>query len=202
VRWRNVAKSRPETEIWLDQTIASGMTIWYHWVGGQAGLGEDRRWQETGAPVHGVARTPRPAFRAQARDREPRRRDGPAHALVLHPAGRGPDGDFFDGLYYALLEGRFFFDFVHEDDLGPETLGKYSALLLPNIAWLSDRQCAQLRDYVAQGGSLMASFETAMFDETAAAAATPDWPIFRHRVGRGRRRAQWQWLLCPDRAAP
>lgn len=57
------------------------------------------------------------------------------------------------------------FDFVHEDDLGPEAIGRYSALILPGIAWLSDAQCQQLRDYVAAGGSLMASFETAMFDE-------------------------------------
>ena len=56
------------------------------------------------------------------------------------------------GLYSALLEGRFVFDFVHEDDLGPESVGRYGALLLPNIAWLSDRQCSQLRDYSAAGG--------------------------------------------------
>ncbi len=36
---------------------------------------------------------------------------------------------------------------------------------LPNIAWLSDAQCRQIRDYAARGGSVMASFETAMYDE-------------------------------------
>jgi hypothetical protein len=70
-----------------------------------------------------------------------------------------------DGLYYALLEGRFLFDFVHEDDLGPENLKKYSALLLPNTALLSDGQCAQLRAYVASGGSLLATFEASMYNE-------------------------------------
>ena len=53
-----------------------------------------------------------------------------------------------DGMYYALLEGRFLFDFVHEDKLAPEELAKYSALLLPNTALLSDEQCRQLRAYV------------------------------------------------------
>jgi hypothetical protein len=38
-------------------------------------------------------------------------------------------------------------------------------LLLPNIAMLSDKQCQQLRDYVRAGGSLMASFETSLYDE-------------------------------------
>ena len=26
---------------------------------------------------------------------------------------------YMDGMYYALLEGRFLFDFVHEDELAP-----------------------------------------------------------------------------------
>ncbi len=69
------------------------------------------------------------------------------------------------GLYDALLQGRFAFDFVHEDRLEPERLAKYRALVLPNVAMLSDRQCQQLRDYVQSGGSLMASFETSLYDE-------------------------------------
>ncbi len=61
--------------------------------------------------------------------------------------------------------GRFAFDFVHEDRLDPERISKYRALLLPNIAMLSDRQCQQIRDYVRSGGSIMASFETGLYDE-------------------------------------
>jgi hypothetical protein len=69
------------------------------------------------------------------------------------------------GLYYALLEGRFLFDFVHEDDLGSETLSRYSALLLPNTALLSDLQCRQLEEFVRSGGSVLATFETSLYDE-------------------------------------
>jgi hypothetical protein len=69
------------------------------------------------------------------------------------------------GLYSALIEGRFFFDFVHEDDLGPETLKKYTALILPNVALLSDAQCAQLKAYADAGGSLLATFETSLYNE-------------------------------------
>jgi hypothetical protein len=164
VRWRNVAKSKAEAEIWMGQTAASGMTIWYHWIGGQKGLGEDRRWQETGRRyLQWLAR----------HDLHFERRRSLANVAVVFgqsshlfytPPGEGGMPQFIDGLYYALLEGRHQFDFVHEDDLGPETLGRYSALLLPNIAWLSDAQCAQIRAYAASGGSVMASFETAMYD--------------------------------------
>jgi len=57
------------------------------------------------------------------------------------------------------------FDFVHEDDLTADNLKKYSTLLLPNTALLSDAQCQQLRDFVVAGGSLLASFETGMYTE-------------------------------------
>ena len=69
------------------------------------------------------------------------------------------------GIYETLLTGRFAFDYVHEERLEPERLNKYRALLLPNIAMLSDQQCDQIREYVRQGGSLMASFETSLYDE-------------------------------------
>jgi hypothetical protein len=82
-------------------------------------------------------------------------------------------GQFMDGLYYALLEGRFLFDYVHEEELSPGSLGRFSAVVLPNIAWLSDAQCAQLADYVSRGGSLMASFETGMFDERGRRRSRP-----------------------------
>jgi hypothetical protein len=166
VRWRNAAKSRPEAEIWMDQTAASGMTLWYHWLGGQKGLGEDRRWQQTGRThMHWLARN----------DIHFERRRTVANIAVVMgqrshlfytPPGEGGMPQFMDGLYSALVEGRFMFDYVHEQDLGPENIGRYSAILLPGVAWLSDGQCRQLVDYVAAGGSLMATFETAMYDET------------------------------------
>src|SRR5207247_2061433 len=67
--------------------------------------------------------------------------------------------EYLQGLYYALLEGRFLFDFVHEDDLGTAPLRNYRALLLPNAAYLDDTHCRAIREYVAGGGSLLATFE-------------------------------------------
>jgi len=42
---------------------------------------------------------------------------------------------------------------------------KYRTLILTNTALVSDAQCTQLREFVKGGGSLLATFETSMYDE-------------------------------------
>jgi hypothetical protein len=169
VRWRNAAKNPAEAEMWLNETLASGMVPYYHFIGSEAGFGEDRRWQQVG----------RDYFRWTAKhDAHLRTRRSIANIGVVigqttqlfypGPAMARSHNYMRDttyGIYEALLAGRFAFDFVHEERLEPERLAGYKALLLPNIAVLSDRQCDQIREYVRRGGSLMASFETGLYDE-------------------------------------
>ncbi len=38
-------------------------------------------------------------------------------------------------------------------------------MILPNIAALSDEQCRQIRDYVKRGGSIVATYETSLYDQ-------------------------------------
>ena len=164
-RWRNIHKSTAEAQMWMNETLASGMVPYYHWIGAENGMGDDRRWLEPG----------RQYFQWTAKhDRHFTNKRSVAnlgvvmgqrtHLFYTPPRGATAQ-QYMDGMYYALLEGRFLFDFVHEDSLAPEDLKKYSALLLPNIALLSDRQCSQLRAYVETGGSLLATFETGMYNE-------------------------------------
>jgi beta-galactosidase GanA len=44
-------------------------------------------------------------------------------------------------------------------------LKPYKLLILPNIAALSDAQCNQLKKFVEAGGSIVATFETSLYDE-------------------------------------
>ncbi len=81
------------------------------------------------------------------------------------PPGEGTAGDYVEGYYAALLDARHTFEFVHEDDLSPETLRRFDALILPNVAFMSDAQCRQIEAYSQAGGSVLADFETSLFDE-------------------------------------
>jgi len=167
--WRNVSKSPAETRMWLSQTVASGMVPYLHFVGDENGFGEDRRWQKVGEEYF-----PWTALHdAHLATRRSIANIGVVigqSTQLLYPGpatvrSRAYMRETTEGLYHALLQGRFAFDFVHEDRLEPERLSKYRALLLPNVAMLSDKQCRQLTDYVHAGGSLMASFETSLYDE-------------------------------------
>lgn len=168
VRWRNGSKNPDETRMWLNETQASGMALYLHFIGSEGGFCEDRRWQKTGAEYFDWAAKQDAHFR--------NRRSianigvvmgqstqlfypGPALAHSQHYMR-----ETTHGIYAALINGRWAFDFVHEDRLEPQRLRKYRALLLPNVAMLSDRQCRQIRDYVNSGGSVMASFETSLYD--------------------------------------
>ena len=75
--------------------------------------------------------------------------------LFYQPPRGASAMQYMEGLYYALLEGRFLFDFVHEEKLALPELEKYTALLLPNIALLSDSQLRAVAR-ICGGGRLTA----------------------------------------------
>jgi hypothetical protein len=138
------------------------MVPWFHWLGGAP---EDTRWQATG----------RDFFSWLSRHEAHFRNTRPiADIAVLYPQrtvafyrsglrDRVPTTDYLQGLYYALLEGRFLFDFVHEEDLDADRLRPYRALLVPNAAYLDDEPCQRIREFVERGGSLLATFETSRY---------------------------------------
>lgn len=169
--WRHVAKSPAETILWMAQTTASGMVPWFHWLGGSP---EDNRWREVGRDFFNWLAANETHFRHKR---------SIANLAVLYPqstiafyrSGDGPGSwrggerlqttEYLQGLYYALLEGRFLFDFVHQENLAPGVLQKYRALLIPNAAYLSDGECEQIRQYAKSGGSIMATFESSLYNE-------------------------------------
>src|SRR4029450_5555172 len=69
------------------------------------------------------------------------------------------------GWYQALVEARIPFEMVHDRLLDAEHLAQFKTLILPNIAARSDQQCDRLRAFVKRGGSIVATYETSLYDE-------------------------------------
>lgn len=169
VRWRNASKNPAEAKMWMNETSAAGLALYYHFIGSEAGLGEDRRWQKLGSDYFQWAARNDAHLRAVRSIANIGVVIGQSTQLLYPGPAAAHSRDYMrettHGIYETLLGGRFAFDFVHEDRLEPERLSKYRALLLPNIAMLSDHQCEHIRAYVKSGGSLIASFETSLYDE-------------------------------------
>jgi hypothetical protein len=170
-RWRNIHKSTEEAQMWMNETVASGMVPWYHFIGAEEGLGADRRWQQPGRDYFNWLAKNDPHFITKGTIADMAVVMGQRTQRFYKPEGLGDAMANIHGLYQALLEGRFVFDFIHEEDLPTDRIKKYKTLILPNIALLSDAECNALQKFVADGGSVMASFETGLYDDRNAKRA-------------------------------
>ncbi len=157
INWRHSSKAPAEATMWMAQAAASGMVPWYHWLGSNP---EDTRWRETGRVFFDWLAANETHFR---------NRRSLASIGVLYPQSTisfyGSNGtharklkgenidsaEYLEGMYAALLEGRFLFDFVHQENLTAEMLKPYRALLIPNAAYLRDTECEAIREYVKAG---------------------------------------------------
>ncbi|MDD3927730.1 MAG: ThuA domain-containing protein [bacterium] len=69
------------------------------------------------------------------------------------------------GMYDILLRAHIPFDIITDEDLTVERLKRYKTIVTANAPVMSDDQCAALRSYVFEGGGLVCSYETSLYDE-------------------------------------
>lgn len=71
----------------------------------------------------------------------------------------------YEGYFTALTRNHIMFDIILDEDLTIEKLSRYKVLILPDFACLSDRQWEAIKSFVREGGSIIASFESGLYDE-------------------------------------
>src|SRR6185295_9698876 len=163
-RWKDSVQAGPEVRIWALDGIANGFRPWFTKF---SAVLYDRRWLQTVEELYSwhyrnerylrnVAPIARVAVVYSEQTRDFYGKDD-AEAKV---------DDHLKGMYQALLEARVPFEMVHDAFLEPDDVDRFKLLVLPNVAALSDAQCGRLAGYVARGGSLLATFETSLYDET------------------------------------
>ena len=173
-RWKDSVQSEAEIRIWFADGVANGLRPWFTKF---AGVLRDRRWLGVVEELYQLA-SPAPSATCGTRRRWP----GSAWSTRSRPPGstaaRAPGQKVEDhalGWYQALIEARIPFEMVHDRLLDADHLGRFKTLILPNIAALSDEQCRQLREFVDRGGSLVATYETSLYDEWGARRRTSAW---------------------------
>ena len=162
-RWKDSVQSEAETRIWVADGIANNMRPWFAKFSGTL---YDRRWLKVVEEIYGWHHRAEPYLRNTASlarvgmmYSEQTRRYYGGQRWQERSSGHEL------GMYHALIEARVPFEMVNDRLLDAEHLNPFKLLILPNIAALSDAQCDQLREYVGRGGSIVATFETSLYDE-------------------------------------
>ncbi|MBI3959003.1 MAG: beta-galactosidase trimerization domain-containing protein [Chloroflexi bacterium] len=172
-RWKDSVQTGPELRVWVGDAIAQGMRPWFTKFSGTV---HDGRWLPVVEELYRWHADAEPYLRNEANLAEV----GLVYsqqtaAFYGGEAAQATVEDHTLGWYQALVEARIPFEMVHDELLDPARLSRFKALILPNVACLSDEQCAQLRAFVEAGGGLVATHETSLYDETG--APRPDFGL-------------------------
>jgi len=162
-RWKDSVQSDAEIRIWVLDGIANGQRPWFSKFSGTL---HDRRW------LKGVEEIYQWAFKYEhyLRHETPIARVALVYSQQTAWFYGGERAaakveDYARGWYQALVEARVPFEMVHDRLLDAEHVKQFKTLILPNIAALSDEQCGQLKEFVKNGGSLISTHETSLYDE-------------------------------------
>jgi hypothetical protein len=74
-------------------------------------------------------------------------------------------GVFIKGTEQMLLQHHVQYNFIPDLGFTLDAIKHLKALILPNAACISDEQAQIIREYVEQGGGLIDSYETSLYDE-------------------------------------
>ena len=162
-RWKDSVQSEAEIRVWVAEGIANNMRPWFVKFGGVI---YDKRWLKVIEEI----------YQCHHRcERYLRNIASLARVAMVyseqterHYGGQRwqeRSGGHELGMYHALIEARVPFEMVNDQLLDADHLKPFKLLILPNVAALSEAQCEQLRQFVRRGGSLMATFETSLYDE-------------------------------------
>jgi hypothetical protein len=157
-RWKDSVQSGEEIRLWVADLVANGMRPWFTKFGGVL---HDERWLK---PVEDIYRR-LAGWEKYLRNERPLARVGVVYSQQTAWFVGNKVEDHINGWYQALIEARIPFELVHDRLLDAAHIGQFKTLILPNIAALSDAQCDQLRAFVKNSGSVIATYETSLCDE-------------------------------------
>ncbi|HEY4326498.1 MAG TPA: alpha-amylase family protein [Mucilaginibacter sp.] len=161
-RWKDSVNTAAELRVWAADGVANGMRPCFVKFGATP---IDKRWFDPMEKLYqGFYRSERYLRNTASMARV---------AVVIADASAGEsqpwqqNGSYhLQGMYHNLIEGHIPFEMISDALLDAEHLKPFKLLILPNTAALSDSQCTQIGKFVNSGGSLLATFESSLYDET------------------------------------
>ncbi|MFI6344255.1 alpha-amylase family protein [Streptomyces sp. NPDC050560] len=156
------SKPVPEVRLWAAAGFAGGIQPWWHHIGAYH---DDRRQYRTAEPLF--------AWHEENErylvDREPVAAVGVVWSqrstvFFGRDEARVRTESPYTGATRALRAARLGYLPVHADDIAAQS-GRLGVLMLPDVGGMSAGQCEQVRRFVADGGSVIATGRTSLHDE-------------------------------------
>ncbi len=188
--FRLASKPEPEARLWALEGFAGGIQPWWHHVGAYQ---EDRRMFRTIEPLNRWHKE-NESFLV---NREPVANVGVVWAQQNTDFyGRDNPEELVDlpyrGFVTALIRSRIPWLPVHADHIEREA-PKLTVLVLPNLASMSESQCESVRRFVQRGGSVVATGESSLCDESGQLRSDFGLAdVFGVHVPAGQRRDSWE----------
>jgi hypothetical protein len=160
--FRVASKPAAEARMWMFEGFAGGIQPWWHHIGAYH---EDRRMYHTAEPVMKWHE----ANQAYLVNRRPLATVGVVWSqrnTDFYGQDRAPElvDAPYRGFTASLVRARIPYVPIHIDRI--ERDGRsLKVLVLPNVAAMSDAQCAVIRKFVANGGALIATGVTSLCNE-------------------------------------
>ena len=160
--FRLSSKPVPEAHMWMAEGFAGTIQPWWHHIGAYH---EDRRQYRTSEPMMNwhadnddylINRTPVASVGIVW-----------SHENIDYYGKETPEESAIwphEGFVQAMIHGRIPYIPIHADHIKRDS-DKVSLLVLPNLAAMSDEQIEAVKQFVENGGSLVASGETSLYDE-------------------------------------
>lgn len=169
-KWRYVKDPAVENKLWMWEAAAVGGGYWNCLFNGQhPGATHDIRAARMEEEVYGYLLDNEKILE----DKLPIAEVGILYVKAARDTFGKDDetkdgyGVFIKGLERVLTENHVQYSFVPDLDLKSEDLAGLKALLVPNAACLSDEQNELIRNFVQNGGGLIAGYETSLYDDNA-----------------------------------
>lgn len=165
---RYVMDPPQDLNIWLWQALAAGGRFWNcSFTGTDPGSTYDRRNAFQNTDAYTFVKTNEKVLANHA----PLANIGIYYSRPtrLFYLGQKETGDRFDasikGMETVLVENHIPYDFIPDHQITMQRMGRYKLIILPNVKCLSGHEIGLLRDYVANGGNILATYETSLYDD-------------------------------------
>lgn len=165
---RYVASNPEETRIWMWETISAGGSLWNCIFVGQHGEQTfDQRNALISKDVFNYMETHEEKLDNQFPVSEATIFYSRDSNNLLGKGDRSKDHYVTNlmGMEQVLLDHHIQYNILTDNDFSLDKLKNTKLLAMPNAATLSDEKAEVIREYVRNGGHLIATYQTSLFDE-------------------------------------